>query len=94
MSSNFETCLRLAKKAKQVLVRMNRGDQLREYPTRIFLHTSDLKNRPSIELRRNTVQALVDRGLAFPVREQEVFNYELTEEGETIARVIERQSFA
>lgn len=84
-----------SEKLREVIVRLGAGDSLKEYPTqRILLHSSDLQARPSIEITRHTVNALAVRGLIYPVRQDAGFNYEITEVGETLARVFSEKTFA
>lgn len=55
-----------SEKLREVIVRLGAGDSLKEYPTgRILLHTADFNTRASVEINRNTVDALVSRRFGY-----------------------------
>lgn len=83
--------LHLVGKIKEVLMHLEEGDRLVEYPARIFLHSSRLESRPSVKLKPRTVKSLMMRGFICPVKEGDIFVYELTDEGQTVARAFKSQ---
>lgn len=88
-TSEFVRQYRLKGKPKDVLLWLKRGDTLKEYDgQRIFLHSSDLPSRPSIQLSKLTLLSLVGRGLVHPVKESDGFSYELTEDGDFVAKLL------
>jgi hypothetical protein len=75
-------------KIKEVLLRLDAGDFIKEYPSqRIFLHTSDLQNRFSIELAKSTVNAMLIRGLVMPNKSKDGIDYQLTDDGQVVANI-------
>lgn len=89
----FYSSMRLrSEKLREVMLRLGAGDSLKEYPTgRILLHTADFNTRTSVEVNRNTVDALTIRGLVVPIKSRakidDVLTYELTDDGQLLARV-------
>lgn len=88
-ASRFLRELRLKGKSKEVLPLMKKGDTLKEYHgQRIFLHSSNPLERPSIQLTRLTISSLLMRGLVYPEKEDDGISYPLTEDGEFAASLL------
>ena len=90
--SRFLRSVQVQGRSAIVLLRMARGDLLVEYPSRKFLHSCDPMDHPTMEIRSQTICALMIKGLIFPASFE--FNndgqrkYEITDEGRSVVKLI------
>ena len=87
--NRFLKSLQLRATARLVLSRMGQGDWLHFCDARTFLRSAELTTRPTVEIRKATVDSLRIRGLVYEDRTAAgEYCYPLTEQGELAARLI------